>query len=49
MKRLAACSGGVLDWSGGTRIAPSLAAFNREWGRAGARAGRRGAADHRRP
>ncbi len=30
---LAACSGGVLDWSGGTRIAPSLAAFNREWGR----------------
>ena len=30
---LAACSGGVLDWSGGTRIAPSLAAFNRDWSR----------------
>ncbi len=30
---LAACSGGVLDWSGGTRIAPSLAAFNRQWSR----------------
>ena len=30
--------GGVLDWSGGTRIAPSLAAFNRQW--AGACSGR---------
>jgi uncharacterized protein with von Willebrand factor type A (vWA) domain len=30
---LAACSGGVLDWSGGTRIAPSLAVFNRQWSR----------------
>lgn len=30
---LAACSAGVLDWSGGTRIATSLHAFNRQWGR----------------
>ena len=30
---LAACSGAVLDWSGGTRIATALHAFNRIWGR----------------
>lgn len=30
---LAACSASVLDWSGGTRIAPSLAAFNKLWAR----------------
>lgn len=30
---LAACSAGVLDWSGGTRIATSLAAFNKQWAR----------------
>jgi uncharacterized protein with von Willebrand factor type A (vWA) domain len=30
---LAACSASVLDWSGGTRIATSLAAFNRLWAR----------------
>jgi uncharacterized protein with von Willebrand factor type A (vWA) domain len=30
---LAACSGAVLDWSGGTRIASSLRAFNRQWAR----------------
>ena len=30
---LAECSGMVVDWSGGTRIAPSLTAFNRRWGR----------------
>jgi uncharacterized protein len=30
---LAACSTGVADWSGGTRIAASLAAFNRLWAR----------------
>ena len=30
---LAACSGAVLDWSGGTRIATALHAFNRLWGR----------------
>jgi uncharacterized protein len=30
---LAACSASVADWSGGTRIASSLAAFNKQWGR----------------
>ena len=30
---LAACSANVLDWSGGTRIASSLAAFNKQWAR----------------
>jgi uncharacterized protein with von Willebrand factor type A (vWA) domain len=30
---LAACTAGVLDWSGGTRIATSLHAFNKQWGR----------------
>lgn len=30
---LAACSSGVEDWSGGTRIAPSLHAFNKAWSR----------------
>lgn len=30
---LAACSAAVEDWSGGTRIAPSLAAFNKIWSR----------------
>ncbi|MBB5754486.1 vWA domain-containing protein [Prosthecomicrobium pneumaticum] len=30
---LAACSGAVADWSGGTRIAAALAAFNRDWSR----------------
>ncbi|MDP2803692.1 MAG: VWA domain-containing protein [Phreatobacter sp.] len=30
---LAACSAAVEDWSGGTRIAPSLAAFNKVWSR----------------
>ena len=30
---LAACSTSVADWAGGTRIATSLAAFNRFWGR----------------
>src|SRR5215467_15132488 len=30
---LAACSASVADWSGGTRIASSLAAFNRQWAR----------------
>jgi len=30
---LAACSGAVADWSGGTRIASSLHAFNKFWGR----------------
>jgi len=30
---LAACSASVLDWSGGTRIASSLRAFNRLWAR----------------
>jgi uncharacterized protein len=30
---LAACSAGVLDWSGGTRIAASLHAFNKLWAR----------------
>jgi uncharacterized protein with von Willebrand factor type A (vWA) domain len=30
---LAACSGSVPDWSGGTRIASSLAAFNKQWAR----------------
>jgi uncharacterized protein with von Willebrand factor type A (vWA) domain len=28
---LAACSASVADWSGGTRIASSLAAFNKQW------------------
>jgi uncharacterized protein with von Willebrand factor type A (vWA) domain len=30
---LAACSGSVADWSGGTRIASSLRAFNKLWAR----------------
>ena len=30
---LAACSLGVKDWAGGTRIGPSLHAFNRQWSR----------------
>jgi uncharacterized protein len=30
---VAACTAGVLDWSGGTRIATSLHAFNKHWGR----------------
>jgi uncharacterized protein with von Willebrand factor type A (vWA) domain len=30
---LAACSASVLDWSGGTRIATSLATFNKHWAR----------------
>jgi uncharacterized protein with von Willebrand factor type A (vWA) domain len=30
---LAACSASVEDWSGGTRIATSLHAFNKTWGR----------------
>ena len=30
---LAACSAGVLDWSGGTRIATSLYTFNKLWAR----------------
>ncbi|MGA8292435.1 MAG: VWA domain-containing protein, partial [Rhodoplanes sp.] len=30
---LAACSTSVADWAGGTRIATSVAAFNRLWGR----------------
>jgi uncharacterized protein with von Willebrand factor type A (vWA) domain len=30
---LAACSAHVADWSGGTRIASSLRAFNKNWGR----------------
>jgi len=30
---LAACSASVADWSGGTRIAASLHAFNKLWGR----------------
>ena len=30
---LAACTASVLDWSGGTRIASSLAAFNKQWAR----------------
>lgn len=30
---LAACSASVADWSGGTRIATSLHAFNRHWAR----------------
>lgn len=30
---LAACSAGVADWSGGTRIATSLHAFNKLWAR----------------
>jgi uncharacterized protein with von Willebrand factor type A (vWA) domain len=30
---LAACSAGVLDWSGGTRIATSLHMFNKLWAR----------------
>ena len=30
---LAACSAGVKDWAGGTRIGPSLHRFNRDWSR----------------
>src|SRR5712672_2598638 len=30
---LAACAASVADWSGGTRIATSLRAFNKEWAR----------------
>ncbi len=30
---LAACSASVVDWSGGTRIGTSLAAFNKQWAR----------------
>ncbi len=30
---LAACTAGVADWSGGTRIATSLKAFNKQWAR----------------
>jgi uncharacterized protein with von Willebrand factor type A (vWA) domain len=30
---LAACSAGVVDWSGGTRIATSLHVFNKSWAR----------------
>jgi uncharacterized protein with von Willebrand factor type A (vWA) domain len=30
---LEACSAGVVDWSGGTRIATSLHVFNRDWAR----------------
>jgi uncharacterized protein with von Willebrand factor type A (vWA) domain len=30
---LSACSASVLDWSGGTRIATSLHAFNKQWAR----------------
>ena len=30
---LATCSASVADWSGGTRIASSLAAFNKQWAR----------------
>jgi uncharacterized protein with von Willebrand factor type A (vWA) domain len=30
---LTACSSSVLDWSGGTRIGTSLAAFNKHWAR----------------
>jgi uncharacterized protein with von Willebrand factor type A (vWA) domain len=30
---LAACSASVVDWSGGTRIGTSLAAFNKHWAR----------------
>jgi uncharacterized protein with von Willebrand factor type A (vWA) domain len=30
---LAACSAHVADWAGGTRIATSLAAFNKQWAR----------------
>jgi uncharacterized protein with von Willebrand factor type A (vWA) domain len=30
---LAACSASVPDWSGGTRIASSLHAFNKQWAR----------------
>jgi uncharacterized protein with von Willebrand factor type A (vWA) domain len=30
---LAACSASVVDWSGGTRIASSLRAFNKRWAR----------------
>jgi uncharacterized protein with von Willebrand factor type A (vWA) domain len=30
---LAACSASVVDWSGGTRIATSLRAFNKQWAR----------------
>ncbi len=30
---LAACSAGVADWAGGTRIGPSLHRFNKDWSR----------------
>ena len=30
---LSACSAGVKDWAGGTRIGPSLHRFNRDWSR----------------
>jgi uncharacterized protein with von Willebrand factor type A (vWA) domain len=30
---LAACSGSVQDWSGGTRIATSIGTFNKQWAR----------------
>jgi len=30
---LAACTGAVADWSGGTRIATAIAEFNRKWSR----------------
>src|SRR5438132_11250125 len=30
---LSLCSANVVDWSGGTRIATSLQAFNKQWGR----------------
>ena len=30
---LALCASQVADWSGGTRIAPALAAFNKDWSR----------------
>ena len=46
---LAACSSSVLDWSGGTRIGTSLAAFNKHWARRVLVAGRDRASDHRRP
>ena len=44
---LAACSASVLDWSGGTRIATSLARVQQAMVAPGADAGRRGAAVHR--
>jgi uncharacterized protein with von Willebrand factor type A (vWA) domain len=33
MRRWPACSATVFDWSGGTRIATSLAQFNKQWAR----------------